>query len=192
MTWRQDISTQVFDVYDAGNIEQAQANLLQLTVTGEEIIKGYEEMAHKTSKQMQKNGNDIVTQAGKTLYFTIANGAILLMLAIAIALIISNRISKPIQALKQYMSNIIAGDISQPPLETKSKDEVGQLTHQTNSMQARLNTMLTEIQQVAHEVSSSSEQLTQSAIQVASGSNQISTAMGENRTRYGSPSTGCE
>ena len=179
VTWREDVTTKVFDIYDTGDLEGATANLSQLEISGNEIIVGYEEMAHTMSQQITKSGETIVKEAEQTITFGIINGVILLVIAVIIAIFISNRISKPIQALKHYMGQIIDGDISQPPLKITSKDEVGQLTEQANSMQERLNTILSEIQQVAQEVATNSEELTQSAEEVVNGANHISTAMSE-------------
>ena len=177
--WRNLIDKDVFQVYDNESLEKAYANLLVLEQSGNEIIQGYEEMAHNMRDQITTSGEHLVKTGNRNLWISINIGVVLVILAIAIAVFLSNRISRPVKALKNYMDYIIEGDISQPPLPVTTKDEIGQLTTQTNLMADKLNVMMREIQLVASDVAANSEQLTQSAHEVTEGTDHVSTAMGE-------------
>lgn len=177
--WRSLIDTNVFLVYDTGDYDTAYANLLVLEQSGNDIIEGYEAMAHNMREQITTNGEQLIKAGNQNFWLSIIIGTILVMLAIVIAVFLSNRISRPIQALKTYMGHVIEGDISQPALPVTSKDEIGQLTAQTNLMTDKLNSLMREIQLVASDVAASSEQLTQSAHEVTEGTDHVSTAMGE-------------
>ncbi len=186
--WRNLIDKDVFQVYDADDLEKAYANLLVLEESANDIIIGYETLAHDMRDQITTSGEHLVKVGNRNLWISINIGVILVILAIVIAVFLSNRISRPVKALKTYMDHIIDGDISQPPLPITTKDEIGQLTAQTNLMADRLNVMMREIQLVASDVAANSEQLTQSAHEVTDGTGHVSTAMGRNCTRYRSAS----
>ena len=177
--WRSLIDQDVFQVYDNDSLEKAYANLLVLEESGNDIITGYETLAHDMRDQITDSGKHLVKTGTQNFWISINIGVILVILAIIIAVFLSNRISRPVKALKTYMDYIIEGDISQPHLPVTTKDEIGQLTTQTNLMADRLNDMMREIQLVASDVAASSEQLTQSAHEVTDGTGHVSTAMGE-------------
>lgn len=177
--WRSLIDKDVFQAYDPDNLGIAYQNLLALEQSGNDIIKGYETLAHDMRDQITTSGEHLVKTGNQNLWISINIGIILVILAIFIAVFLSKRISNPVKALKAYMDYIIEGDISQPHLPVTTKDEVGQLTTQTNLMVDKLNVMLREIQLVAGDVAASSEQLTQSSHEVTEGTGHVSTAMGE-------------
>lgn len=177
--WRNLIEKDVFQVYDTVGVEKAYANLLVLEESANDIIIGYETLAHDMRDQITDSGEHLIKTGNTNFWISINSGVILVILAIIIALFLSKRISRPVKALKNYMDYIIEGDISQPALPVTTKDEIGQLTAQTNLMTDRLNGMMREIQLVASDVAASSEQLTQSAHEVTEGTGHVSIAMGE-------------
>jgi methyl-accepting chemotaxis protein len=77
------------------------------------------------------------------------------------------------------MKAVASGDLSQPPLEIKSNDEIGQLVNATNEMSINTKQLLTKINQVSETVSRQSEELTQTANEVKTGAEQVSTTMEE-------------
>src|SRR5699024_5395915 len=77
------------------------------------------------------------------------------------------------------MKNIANGDLSHPPLQVTSKDEIGQLVTATNHMNDQMRDLLNQINTVSETVSSQSEELTQSAGEVKEGAEQIASTMQE-------------
>ena len=177
--WRSLINKNVFQVYDAGDREGAYNNLLSLEQSGQAIIKSYEEMAHEKRSSISSTGENLLTASEQSFWQAIIVGIVLILLAVLIAFLLADRISRPIRKLSDFLALIVEGDISHPHLPITTKDEVGRLTDQANRMKERLNTMLGEIQAVAGDVAASSEQLTQSAHEVSEGTEHVAKAMGE-------------
>jgi methyl-accepting chemotaxis protein len=87
---------------------------------------------------------------------------------------------------------IAAGDLSAPPLETKSNDEIAGLTKALNEMQTSLGQMLRSIEQNAETIASASEQISAASAQNSQGSQrqseqtaQVATAIQEMSSTVG-------
>ncbi|MGP4105638.1 methyl-accepting chemotaxis protein [Virgibacillus sp. L01] len=104
---------------------------------------------------------------------------VIFILAVVVSLTITRKITKPIKIVMERMKLIANGDLTQEPLETKSRDEVGQLATATNDMNNSMRDLLNQINKVSETVSAQSEELTQSANEVKEGSEQVATTMQE-------------
>ncbi|MFD1360420.1 methyl-accepting chemotaxis protein [Lentibacillus salinarum] len=102
-----------------------------------------------------------------------------LVVGILIIWMFSNSISKPIDRVSEHMNHLADGDLTQEPLNLKSKDETGKLANAMNHMQDRLKEIIKNVSKTSETLSSQSEELTQSANEVKSGTEQISTTMQE-------------
>src|SRR5699024_572689 len=72
-----------------------------------------------------------------------------------------------------------SGDLSYKPIETRSRDEIGQLIAATNEMTKNTKELLNQIMTVSELVSSHSEELMQTTNEVNASSEQIATTMQE-------------
>ncbi|MFF2793913.1 methyl-accepting chemotaxis protein [Lysinibacillus xylanilyticus] len=171
--WSSYVEKEVFTVYDQGQTEQAIKNLATMSDEATEIREGFEGLAEHRKQSINATGADIVS-AGKTKQLTgIAVGVVIVFVSIMIALLTARIISRPIIAVTNRMQRITEGDLSEPELVVKSKDEVGQLTAATNTMSDILNRLLKQIQSVSNDVAAHSEELMQSATEVKTGTEQI-------------------
>lgn len=171
--WSSYVEKEVFTVYDQGQIEQAKKNLATMSDKATEIREGFEGLAEHRKQSINATGADIVS-AGETKQLTgIIVGIVIVIVSIVIALLSARIISRPIIAVTNRMQRITEGDLSEPALEVKSKDEVGQLTAATNTMSDILNSLLKKIQTVSTDVAAHSEELMQSATEVKTGTEQI-------------------
>ncbi|REJ09911.1 methyl-accepting chemotaxis protein [Halobacillus trueperi] len=178
--WRKMVQNEVFNRYDTGNEEQAiQALREKVTPLGQEVMEGFENMALQREQMMEEEGQNIL-QAGNTMMII---GSIIslasIIIGIAFALVIANRITNPIKKVVKRMMQISEGDISQEPVHVKSKDEIGQLADATNDMQRSLNEVIQSVSFTSDRVTGQSEALTQSAYEVREGSEQIASTMQE-------------
>src|SRR5699024_12321556 len=57
-----------------------------------------------------------------------------ILISMAIAIISANSISKPLRAVTDRMKVIAKGNLSNEPLQTNLRDEIGQLIQSTNEM----------------------------------------------------------
>ncbi|WP_077624599.1 methyl-accepting chemotaxis protein [Sediminibacillus massiliensis] len=178
--WREIVVEDVFGEYDRGNEEIAMENLeIVVQPLSREIIDGFEEFSELREANIQAEGKDILQIGSTVLFIGIGVALLVIVLGVVIALVTARKISNPIIAVKDRMYAISEGDLSQPPLESNSKDEIGQLVASTNLMNDFMRQLLLQINTVSETVSSQSEELTQSASEVRTGSEQIASTMQE-------------
>ena len=177
--WRKYVSSEVFEEYDKGNIELARENLAKKDPIVRELMAGYEELANKNRDYIVEVENKIIANGQQTLLIATIIPILVLVISLAAAFITSNIIAKPITKVMERMKLIASGDLSNDPLEIKSKDEVGQLVVAANDMNNSIRELLTEINGVSGSITGQSEELTQSANEVSAGSEQIAATMQE-------------
>lgn len=102
-----------------------------------------------------------------------------LVVGILIVWIFTNRISKPIKAVKDHMIEMSQGNLSLDPLIIESKDETGQLANALNEMQSGLRSIISNMQSASTNMASQSEELTQAAFEVSEGAEQVAATMEE-------------
>jgi methyl-accepting chemotaxis protein len=104
---------------------------------------------------------------------------IMLAIAFVTSFMITRRITKPLHIVVERMKQITSGDLTQKEIQTKAKNEIGQLITATNDMNKGIRDLLNQIGEVSETVSAQSEELTQSANEVKEGSEQVATTMQE-------------
>ncbi|MCG1027044.1 Cache 3/Cache 2 fusion domain-containing protein [Virgibacillus halodenitrificans] len=125
------------------------------------------------------NVNDFEEQAQTILLPISITLGVVLLLAVIVAILVTNGITKPIKVVMDRMKEIANGDLGHQPLDSKYKNEIGQLINATNDMNQNMKDLLNQINGVSETVSSQSEELTQSANEVKAGTEQIAVTMEE-------------
>jgi len=179
VAWREAIANDVFAEYDNGNEKAAQQNLAALTADAREIMSGYESLAENRQNIIMKMEEEIVAGGKTTLIVVSVITILVIVLSVIVAIATANMISRPLKTVMDRMKLVAGGDLSFEPLETTSKDEVGQLVEATNEMTNNTRNLLNQINIVSESVSSHSEELTQTTNEVNAGSQQIATTMEE-------------
>lgn len=177
--WRDTIIEDVFNEYDSGNEDLAEANLINVAEDVRSLVNGYEELALKREAHIIESQENILAEGKTTILIVSIISVAVVLLGLTIAIITSNSISRPVGIVMNRMGLIASGDLSGEPLETKLKDEIGQLVVSTNEMNDTTRNLLNQINVVSETVSSQSEELTQSASEVKAGTEQISITMEE-------------
>ena len=179
IAWRTMIDTEVFQEYDKGNEEAAMRNLNASAGTIREIMAGYEKMAKDSQATINEIESEIVANGEATLRIVTIVTVLVILLSTAAALLTANSISKPVRIVMDRMNRMADGDLSGEPLESRSKDEVGQLVTAVNEMGDNTRRLVNEINMVSGSVTGQSEELTQSATEVKAATYQIATTMYE-------------
>lgn len=104
---------------------------------------------------------------------------ITLIVGIFIIWMFANSIARPINKVSEHMNHLANGDLTQPQLNLKSKDETGKLANAMNHMQIKLKDIIANVSSTSEKLTSHSEELTQSANEVKVGSEQVATTMQE-------------
>lgn len=177
--WRENITTNVFDVYDRGNEELALKNLNEAYSVARDLMDGYEEIATTRGDTIIELEQNILDGGKKTLIIVFTIILLVIILTITIALNTSNIISKQVGQIKNRMELIASGDLTNEPLEVRTNDEMGSLTITTNELSNNMRDILDRIQAVSETVSSQSEELTNSANEVMNGTEQVAATMEE-------------
>lgn len=171
---------EVFREYDHGNKDLA-LNILQdkAAPLARELVSGFSEIADSREGKINHAGQNVLS-TGKSLIITTTVVVILVLVIGQIAASITSRIiTNPITTVMNRLKAIANGDLSQPALDVKSKDEVGQLVEATNEMNKGMNDLLLKVSTVSETVSSHSEELTQTANEVKAGTEQVAMTMEE-------------
>ncbi|WP_029269329.1 methyl-accepting chemotaxis protein [Virgibacillus alimentarius] len=177
--WRETIVHDVFQEYDRGNKEGALQNLSESGPFFDEIINGYQDMAKKRENKIVSMEENNIANGERTLTIVSIVIVLVIVLSLIVAFITSYSISKPLRMVMKRMKRIASGDLSYKPIETRSRDEIGQLIAATNEMTKNTKELLNQIMTVSESVSSHSEELMQTTNEVNASSEQIATTMQE-------------
>ena len=108
------------------------------------------------------------------------------VLALGLAILLSQLISRPLSALKKKAEQIASGDLTMAPMRIESRDEVGQASEACNQMQIQLSELIRGLvdsaQTLAHEadvVAESTAQTNMDLQKQALEIDQLATAMNE-------------
>ncbi|WP_274379931.1 methyl-accepting chemotaxis protein [Halalkalibacillus sediminis] len=178
--WRQYVEEEVFATYDSGSESLAQDFMeIEGQSKANDIITGFEEISNERRASMEADGEEIIANGNNSLLLGAIVTLAVIVLGIIIALYTARMITKPLNQVKNRMQSAADGDLTQEPLETKSKDELAQLIVATNVMMENNRQLLQKISEVSESVSAQSEELTQSSNEVKEGSQQIASTMQE-------------
>ena len=175
--WREIVQKKVFEEYDKGNKELAVQNLNSVEGLASEVIKGYDGIAFAREESINELGNEMIAESKRTMKIGLIISAFTTILAIITAFIMARIIADPIKTVVQKLTAMSEGDMSQPPLEQKTEDEIGLLMNSTNIVNDKLHSVLSSIHVVSENVAASSEELAQSAQGVKDGAGQIAMTM---------------
>src|SRR5699024_12209384 len=114
-------------------------------------------------KQISNRREDILAAGNRIMIVVGVISIIVILISKEIAIISDNSMSKPLRAVTDRMKVIAKGNLSNEPLQTNLRDEIGQLIQSTNEMSEITRGLLQEIGEVSETVSSQSNELSQSA-----------------------------
>lgn len=176
--WAEDMEDAI-SKHDSEDENGALQALIDGNKTSRDIQEAYEAYADETEAAVLANGKSMISTGDTNRIVTLILSCIVFMGGIIIAIIMARLITAPIKQVMNRMNKLAEGDLSQKPLEAKSKDEIAQLINATNTMTSNNRELVSEISGVSESVSSQSEELTGSANEVKEGTEQVSITMEE-------------
>ncbi|WP_394233305.1 methyl-accepting chemotaxis protein [Niallia oryzisoli] len=132
-----------------------------------ELDKGQEKIVFSGIKE----ASDLVSS---TKLFVLVIGIVSVCLGVALSILMSRSISKPIKQAAEVLHKVAEGDLHIKKLKKKSNDEVGDLYDSYNKMVQDLRMVVGQIQESSTSVASSSEELAASAAESTSAAEQVS------------------
>lgn len=153
--------------YINGPLDEANAALSQVA---NEIKEG-----QQIGLQMAKESNKQAISISKWSL----NLALIVSVIITVGLIvlIKRTVTHPLQVLYKSAKYIAEGDISQPDIQLKQKDEIGELANVFNHMKASISHLLQSVQQNSEQLSAAAEQLAASIEEVSASSEEMTSQM---------------
>jgi methyl-accepting chemotaxis protein len=115
--------------------------------------------------------SEILKESRKVVFYSIITGFIFLLIGSLIIYFLINQITKPINKLVNQAKKIAKGDLTEI-IETDRKDELGDLFHSINLINASFRDIIDKIKESADTVSEGSKQLSSTSQQLAQGSNE--------------------
>ncbi|AIF44196.1 methyl-accepting chemotaxis protein [Virgibacillus sp. SK37] len=174
------LTDKVIAAYEDGNEQRALDLMASMVRPLEDEITGdLTALSEKRESNARAANNHVINYGKLNLIGTTIITVVALVFGVLAALLTANSIKKPIVAVKERMNRIAEGNLTDPAMEAKTRDEVGDLILATNQMSANTKELLAQINIVSDSVSSQSEELTQAASEVKAGTEQVAITMEE-------------
>src|SRR5690606_4779506 len=178
--WEETIVNDVFARISAQNRETALEILAEkVEPLSDELTTSFKQLSTEQEKSIYKKGQGIIKHGQFMTLLSFSISLIVIVCSFFISIFLARHITKAIRKVMKRMKAIASGDLSAQPIETRLKDETGQLITVTNDMMLQMRSLLMNIKTVLEIVTIQSGNLTQSANEVKMGSEQTSTTMQE-------------
>lgn len=164
----------LFEIYKT-NPEEAILKAGEVRILTQELYGEFDKAVNQAKEQVAALEEQIYKSGNSLIIITMVISVFGILLGTVIALFLAQRITGPILEIVNRVKTVAAGDLSGEALETKSKDEVGQLVKSTNEMILSLRNLIGKVSENAMSLAASSEEISASTEQIASGSQQQAT-----------------
>ncbi|BCJ85101.1 methyl-accepting chemotaxis protein [Effusibacillus dendaii] len=121
----------------------------------------------------------ISSRTWENLRSTLQFGGIFPILAGIIGFFMSRRMVKPILSVTERAKQIASGNLTATDLPVSTRDEIGRLTEDINTMAGNLRDLIRQVSSNADRVTKTAQQLTQSTDQSSKANEQITISMQE-------------
>ncbi|MEM5591233.1 methyl-accepting chemotaxis protein [Niallia circulans] len=166
-------SQKVMDIFEEGKTASGNKNA---NVNGEEELVTYAPLKSAGLGIYLFTSFDDILQVTKSIKsITIIIIAVVSVLIIGVAIWIANGMTKPIRNIVAQLRLVAAGDLTSKDVAVHSRDEIGQLAENTNSMKHSLRELIKQLKESSEHTAETSAQLAVSADQ----SNQTSVVITE-------------
>lgn len=149
----------------------------KLVTLEEEILDSFVGAAEQGKSITTEILQDTVSSNDQIRTTGIIISIIIFIVALGIGLFTARTITKPIKVVMERMHLLAKGNLSSPPLQATTKDEVGHLVEATNNMSNSMRDIIMNIGNSTKTVLNYSEELSQSSREVKLGADQVSTTM---------------
>ncbi|MUV38630.1 Sensory rhodopsin II transducer [Lentibacillus sp. JNUCC-1] len=176
--WEGLVQKAIRDI-DFGYQDSVSSLMSEMKPMSDEIMVGFKELSDREMAAIESAGEGVQSTLKDASFVILVIAIVVLLVSIIMAFITSRAITKPVKTVVERMSALAQGDLSQEPLTTRSRDEIAELVHATNTMNANNRELMQHIASVSETVSTQSKDLNQSAYEVKSGNEQIASTMEE-------------
>ncbi|WP_265333552.1 methyl-accepting chemotaxis protein [Paenibacillus guangzhouensis] len=157
-----------------GAVKDATANLIPVGQQMESITNKIAKNQEEVLKQSTAENSSMVSDLKVLSYSSIG---LALLLAIVIGYLLSRLISRPLVKISRSAQHIANGDLTDPDIQIRNRDEIGDLAQSFNQMSSNLRHLLAEISEGAEHVAASSQELAAGADQTNRSTEQIAVSI---------------
>lgn len=152
-------SQNIFDLQQAGKLEDAR-NRLNALADGEfNKARGYLQIMIDSNKRQIKEGAEAADKLQSTSVFMLTAGIVIaFVVAIMLGILITRMISGPLRSAIEVAQRIASGDLTQSVSSTRG-DEAGHLLNAIGTMQGNLKRTIQEISSASDQLASAAEEL---------------------------------
>ncbi|AKS37329.1 chemotaxis protein [Anoxybacillus gonensis] len=144
-----------------------------------EVTEAGEQARATQVKHLQQMSETLSEQAKDMKYTTLITIGISFLVSMALALYMSEKISRPVQQISEHAEKIAHGDLSVDDIHVANRDEIGQLAKSFNQMVHNLKQLIQQVSTATEHVSASAQELMASAEQASAATEEVTTAIQE-------------
>ncbi|MDU8540949.1 methyl-accepting chemotaxis protein [Pseudomonas syringae group sp. J248-6] len=152
-------SQNIFDLQQAGKLEDAR-NRLNALADGEfNKARGYLQIMIDSNKRQIKEGAEAADRLQSNSVFMLTAGIVIaFVVAIMLGILITRMITGPLRSAIEVAQRIASGDLTQSVSSTRG-DEAGHLLNAIGTMQSNLKRTIQEISSASDQLASAAEEL---------------------------------
>ncbi|MCK0547687.1 methyl-accepting chemotaxis protein [Pseudomonas syringae] len=152
-------SQNIFDLQQAGKLEDARIRLNALADGEFNKARGYLQIMIDSNKRQIKEGAEAADRLQSTSVFMLTAGVVIaFVVAIMLGILITRMITGPLRSAIEVAQRIASGDLTQSVSSTRG-DEAGQLLNAIGTMQGNLKRTIQEISSASDQLASAAEEL---------------------------------
>lgn len=140
----------------------------------QETLNALKQLNHDGAVQTDDENNQVFASSIKIVISFLIVG---LLAGVAIALVVSRSISKPLKTVRQDVEQVADGNLALEDVTVKNRDEIGQLVQAFNKMKNNLREIIQGMSQSSEQLAASSEELSASAEETTAAINQVATSI---------------
>lgn len=122
--------------------------------------------------------SEVNSQASSIIYYTVIIAAVVLIISVLAGIFFASSMTKPIKTLLKAMDAVAEGDMTVSS-EVTSKDEVGHLSEQFNSMIGNIHALIQNANSVSEEVGMAAQTLAAASEETSASSDEVAKTVGE-------------
>ncbi|WP_137983823.1 methyl-accepting chemotaxis protein [Pseudomonas viridiflava] len=152
-------SQNIFDLQQAGKLEDARIRLNALADGEFNKARGYLQIMIDSNKRQIKEGAEAADRLQSTSVFMLTAGIVIaFVVAIMLGILITRMITGPLRSAIEVAQRIASGDLTQSVSSTRG-DEAGHLLNAIGTMQGNLKRTIQEISSASDQLASAAEEL---------------------------------
>jgi methyl-accepting chemotaxis protein len=158
----------------AGRLDEVSTYMIEAGKPYKATLSATDELIKTTKAYVKQEQETYAASAKQSQLILITVNIIVIIVSFLIAGFVARGISIPVRKVAAAAHKISDGELTIPPIDYTSSDEIGELAAAFNKMQTNLNTVIRQVLASSDQLSDSSEGLTANAEQVAKAAAQVS------------------